>query len=188
MNRDFLVTWPSRVLTRKSRPIGKIDAEVKQLAKDMMSVVRDWGNHRPKETGVALAAVQIGQLHRVVVVRKSFHKKDSVGFKTYLNPEVVKAGGKIVEQPEGCLSVKDVYGLVPRYSEVTVRAMTLTGKTLEFNASGFLARVFQHETDHTNGKLFFGRVKNNQFYNLTAKGEFEQLTEEEITKSHFKRP
>ena len=83
------------------------------------------------------------------------------------------------------MSIQDVYGLVPRYPQVTIRAKTLTGRTIEFTTKDFLARVFQHEIDHTNGKLFIDRIKNNRYYLLGSKGKLEPLTEEEVKRRHL---
>ena len=74
---------------------------------------------------------------------------------------------------EGCLSVPDVYGQVPRYPKVKVRALNLMGQPIRITATGFLARVLQHEIDHCDGVLFTDRVPNvEKLYKLGADGHF----------------
>lgn len=185
MTRKDIVTLPKKVLRERSRRINVITDEVKQLAEDMMNVTLDWEDHRKNEFGVALAAVQIGQLQRIVVIRNNFRDKQDRGFKVFINPEIVKYDGEIEEKPEGCLSIKDMYGLVPRYSKVKVKALNLEGKKVRVTANGFLARVFQHEIDHTHGKMFIDRVKGNKFYHLNTEGELEPLTEAQIKTRNY---
>lgn len=180
MTRKDIITLPNNVLRKRSRRINVITDEVKQLAEDMMHVTLDWEDHRKNEFGVALAAVQIGQLQRIVVIRNNFRDKQDRGFKVFINPEIVKYDGEIEEKPEGCLSIKDMYGLVPRYTKVKVKALNLEGKKVRITANGFLARVFQHEIDHTHGKMFIDRVKGNKFYHLNSEGELEPLTEAQV--------
>jgi peptide deformylase len=175
MNRKDIVTLPATVLRKKAKLITKTDHSIRNLAEDMVSATLDWEDHRKYEVGVALAANQVGKLHRVIVVRNDYKNKEDRGFKVFINPEIIKAKGEPIERHEGCLSVKDVYGLVPRYPRIKVHAQTLQGKTVRFIAKGFLARIFQHEIDHLDGKLFIDRVKNNQFFELDAKGELVPL-------------
>jgi peptide deformylase len=95
----------------------------------------------------------------------------------FINPEVTKYEGKIEYDFEGCLSVPDVYGKVPRYAKVRVRAQDEEGRYFRVTASGFLARIFQHEIDHTNGKVFIDHIKDDTdaFYRITDEGKLEKL-------------
>jgi peptide deformylase len=114
---------------------------------------------------------------RVVVVRNDFDNKSDTAFRTFINPVITKYEGEILEDFEGCLSVKDIYGKVPRYSKVRIKALDENGKEVRFSAEGFLARVFQHEIDHTNGKLFLDHIKDvpNAFFTLDQSGNLQQL-------------
>jgi peptide deformylase len=78
---------------------------------------------------------------------------------------------------EGCLSVSDIYGKVPRYTKVRVKALDMNGNEVRFKAEGFLARVIQHEIDHTNGVVFIDHIRDesNAFYRLNNDGELEPL-------------
>jgi peptide deformylase len=84
------------------------------------------------------------------------------------------------------LSVKDIYGKVPRNSKVRIKATDLSGKEVRFSAEGFLARVFQHEIDHTNGKVFLDHIKDDPlaFFTLNEEGNLQQLDYEKDVKSN----
>lgn len=178
-----LITLPNENLRERSKRIGFIDDTVKSLVTDMEKATLDWEDTREHEVGVALAAVQIDVHKRVVIVRNNFDNKKDRTFQVYINPEIVKYDGELIEDFEGCLSVKDVYGKVPRYNRVKVKAKNLQGKDVRITAEGFLARVFQHEIDHTNGMLFVDRIKDKPeaFYKLDADGKIKDLTNEERT-------
>ncbi len=177
MTKDDIITLPNEHLRQKSAKIQEINDEVIALIKDMTDAAIDWEASRPHEISAALAAVQIDSLERVVIIRSDFDNKESNEFTALINPEIVKYEGNIVEDYEGCLSVKDVYGKVPRYNKIRVRAINLDGEEVRFKADGFLARVIQHEIDHTNGIVFIDHIKESAkaFYRLDAKGELEPL-------------
>src|SRR5690606_6032318 len=145
--------------------------------RDMTSASLDWEDSRPHEISAALAAVQIDRLERVVIVRGNFDDKSEREFITLINPEIVKYEGTVTEDYEGCLSVSNIYGKVPRHSKIRVRALDENGNEIRFKADGFLARVIQHEIDHTNGILFVDHIKDQQdaFYTLNDKGELDSL-------------
>ena len=87
-----------------------------------------------------------------------------------INPEITPIGQEIVEDWEGCLSIPDIRGRVPRSRQISVRAYDRRGKRIEVKAGGFTARVIQHETDHLDGVLFFDRMRS--FQTLTFLDEF----------------
>lgn len=177
MTKDNIITLPNEHLREKSAKIREIDADVLELVKDMTDAALDWEASRPHEISAALAAVQIDALQRVVIIRSDFEDKENNDFTTLINPEIVKYEGTVVEDYEGCLSVKDIYGRVPRHSKIRVKAMNIDGEEVRFKADGFLARVIQHEIDHTNGIVFIDHIKDNTeaFYRLDEKGELEPL-------------
>jgi peptide deformylase len=76
-----------------------------------------------------------------------------------VNPEIVPIGRHTVEDWEGCLSIPDLRGRVPRHRDIKVRAFDREGHRVEIEASGYMARVMQHETDHLDGVLFLDRMK-----------------------------
>jgi len=154
-----IISLPDPRLHQKSRRIGHVDASVAELAQRMADATIDWERDRAHEVGVALAAVQMGELERVVIIRNDFDNKEDQSFSVFINPEIVKYEGALEEDMEGCLSVKDVYGAVKRYPKVKVKALDLHGDPIRITATDFLARVFQHEIDHTNGIVFVDHIK-----------------------------
>jgi peptide deformylase len=180
-----IITLPNPLLHERSKRIGHVDAEIKTLAQDMIDATLDWESTREHEVGAALAAVQIAKPYRVVVIRNDFDNKDDRSFSVFINPEIAKAEGELVEELEGCLSVKDVYGSVPRYPKVKIKALTIEGKPIRLTATGFLARVFQHEIDHTNGIVFADHVTNpHKLFRLTERGKFIPVIETKADSTH----
>ncbi len=177
MTKDHIITLPNKHLRQKSAKITEITDDTLKLIQDMTDAALNWEASRPHEISAALAAVQIDALERVIIVRSDFDDKGSTDFTTLINPEIVKYEGTLVEDYEGCLSVSSVYGKVPRYSKIRVRATNIEGKEVRFKADGFLARVIQHEIDHTNGIVFIDHIKDSPkaFYALDERGELEPL-------------
>ena len=179
--KSDIIVMPHDSLRLRSTKVNFITDEVTQLVEDMCSATLDWEASREHEVGVALAAVQINELSRVVVIREDFNDKTNQNFQILINPQIVKLEGELVSDYEGCLSVKDVYGKVPRYTKVRVKALNIEGAEIRIKAEGFLARVLQHEIDHTNGKLFVDHIKSSpeSFYKLHSEGQIEAMTNEE---------
>lgn len=175
--RKDIITLPHADLRKKSARVHVITDETIALVEDMKAAALDWEDSRPHEVAVALAAVQIDRLERIVIVRADFEDKQNREFLTLINPEIVKVEGEPIIEHEGCLSVKDVYGLVPRYPKVRVKALTLEGQVVRIKAEDFLARVMQHEIDHTNGLTFVDHIDENEdgFFVLNEAGELEQI-------------
>ena len=177
MTRDDIITLPNSHLRQKSAKIYVVTDDVIKLADDMTSAALDWEDSRPHEISAALAAVQVDKLERVVIVRADFDNKSTRKFVTLINPEIVKYEGEVVDDFEGCLSVKGIYGKVPRHNKVRVKATSLDGEEIRMKAEGFLARVLQHEIDHCNGMVFIDHIKDKKdaFYTLDKKGELRPL-------------
>lgn len=177
MKKEDIITLPNNHLRQRSQKVGLITPEIKQIIRDMESATIDWEASREHEVGVALAGVQINRLYRIVVVRNDFNNKDDQSFAVFINPQITKYEGEIEEDFEGCLSIRDVYGKVPRYNKVRVKATDADGKEVRVTAEGFLARIFQHEIDHTNGVVFIDHIRDNPqaFYQLTADGHLKKL-------------
>ena len=178
MTKDDIIALPNPHLRQKSAKIHVITPEVEQLSDEMIAAALDWEDSRPHEISAALAAVQVDRLERVVIVRGDFDDKKTREFTTLINPEIVKYEGDIVADYEGCLSVQHVYGKVPRHSKIRVKALDLEGNEIRFKAEGFLARVIQHEIDHTNGIVFIDHIRDTHdaFYTLDEKGELQPLS------------
>lgn len=181
-----IITLPNPHLREHSRKVGPISDEVKTIISNMQKATLDWEKDREHEVGVALAAVQIDELHRIVIVRNNPNDKNSDQFSVYINPVITKYEGPIQYDYEGCLSVPDIYGKVPRHLKVRVRATNIQGKLFRVSVDGFLARVFQHEVDHLSGKLFIDYIKGKKssFYKLLPSGKLEQLDYEKDVKNN----
>ena len=177
MKKEAIITLPNPHLRQKSARIHVITDDTQQLIEDMTSAALDWEDSRQHEISAALAAVQIDRLERAVIVRSDFDDKSAREFTALINPEIVKYEGSTVEDYEGCLSVKEVYGKVPRYSKIRVKALDEDGNEIRLKAEGFLARVIQHEIDHTNGIVFIDRIREDEsaFYKLDSDGELQPL-------------
>lgn len=177
MKKASLITLPHAHLRERSKKVGLITDEIKQLVEQMQQVTLDWEDNRQHEVGVALAAVQINELLRVVVIRNNFDNKSDRTFTAFINPVIAKYEGEVVEDYEGCLSIQDIYGKVKRHTKVRVKATNLQGREFRVTAEGFLARVFQHEIDHTNGKVFIDYIKDRPeaFFKLLPDGKLEKL-------------
>ena len=169
-----IITLPNDHLRQRSRRITQIDADTRQVVSDMIAATLDWEAHRPNEVAVALAAVQIDKPVRIVIIRADFDNKENKNFQVLINPEITKYEGEIITDYEGCLSVKDVYGKVPRYSKIRGRAIDINGNRIKIKSTDpFLSRVLQHEVDHTNGICFVDHIAHDQdaFSVLTKSGD-----------------
>ncbi len=138
-----IVTYPDPILMRKAAPIEEIDNKICEIAQKMLDTMYD-------ACGIGLAAPQIGLSKRLVVMDATGQK---TGERVFINPQIIEERGETVEE-EGCLSFPDVMGKVKRSQYVTITAYNLEGKKLEIKAEGLLSRVWQHEIDHINGRLF----------------------------------
>ena len=138
-----ILHYPDPRLRRKAEAVEHVTPEIRQLAADMAETMYE-------ANGIGLAATQVNVLKRVIVVDVS-ETRDQL--QTFINPEIVAKDGEVVSE-EGCLSVPGIYDKVKRAERVTVRALTLDGETVEFDAEGLLAVCIQHEIDHLDGKVF----------------------------------
>ncbi len=178
MKKEAIITLPNTHLRQKSQRVHVLTDETHKLIEDMTSASLDWEDSRPHEISAALAAVQVGRMDRVVIVRSDFDDKAVREFTPLINPEIVKYEGEVITDYEGCLSVNGFYGKVPRHSKVRVKALDENGNEVRFKADGFLARVIQHEIDHTNGIVFIDHIRDihDAFYTLDEKGELQPVS------------
>ena len=144
-----IVKFGDAVLERPAEKVTVFDAELKKLVEDMFESMY-------AARGVGLAAPQIGISRRIAVVDVSF-KEDPSAKIVLINPEIIHKHGRH-SQSEGCLSIPDFRENVSRAQSVTVRAQDLNGNFFEKTGDELLARAFQHETDHLNGKLYLSHL------------------------------
>jgi peptide deformylase len=177
MKKTDIITLPNKHLRERSQKVGVVNQSITSLIRDMQEATLDWEDSREHEVGVALAAIQVDKPLRIVIIRNNFDNKSDRTFSIFINPVITKYEGDKVEDFEGCLSVPDIYGKVPRYGKVRVRALDQNGREVRLKAEGFLARVFQHEIDHTNGVVFIDHIKDQKdaFFRLKQDGHLEEL-------------
>ena len=150
-----ILSYPEKSLLQPSIKVDTIDEDIKKLIIDM-------GETMFNAPGVGLASPQVGVNKRVIVYDSNAanpDKDDSIQeFTALINPEIIAASGSIISEKEACLSVVDYNSDVKRYENVTVKALDIEGKQLEFEAQGILAIIMQHEIDHLDGILFIDRI------------------------------
>jgi peptide deformylase len=185
MTKDDIITLPNKHLRTPSKRVGIVTDEIKQIIEDMKAATLDWEAGRQHEVSVALAAVQIDVLLRIVILREDFKDKDNHNFHILINPEITKYEGKIEEDYEGCLSIKHVYGIIPRHTKVRVKAKNLQGKEFTMKVEGFPARILQHEIDHTKGIVIIDHIKDvdDAFFKLEDDGKLNPLDYEKDIKN-----
>ncbi len=144
------------VLRAKARPIERRQiktAPIQKLIDDMIETMLEYH-------GVGLAAPQIHEgLRLFVATLDTSEGEEEAEPIAIINPEVMVTGADLVEDWEGCLSIPDIRGQVPRAREVIVHAFGRDGEPIEIHAQDYSARVIQHETDHLDGILFFDRMR-----------------------------
>ena len=140
-----IVIWPDPVLKRKARPVERVDDAVRRLLDDMAETMY-------AADGVGLAAPQIGELLRCIVIDTS-PRQEGQRLIHLVNPEIVEADGTTT-YTEGCLSIPGEAEEVERAAKVWVRALDYQGQPFELECEGLLAVAVQHETDHLSGTLF----------------------------------
>ncbi len=139
-------------------------AVFQKLIDDMLETMTEY-------EGIGLAAPQVHEGVRLFVAGVE-GSGDNLKIVPFINPVITPAGEETVEDWEGCLSIPDIRGKVPRAREVVIKALDRRGKPFELALKNYPARVVQHETDHLDGVLFFDRMK--AFDTLTFMEEFQR--------------
>ena len=159
-----ILTLPDPRLRTRSEPVAAITDHIRRLADDMLATMYD-------APGVGLAAIQIGQPHRLVTVDVS--KKEGERQPLVLvNPEITWTSDEKATYEEGCLSIPEFYDEVERPARIRFRYQDLAGGTIEREADGLLATCVQHEIDHLDGILFIdhlSRLKRDRIVKKIAK-------------------
>ncbi len=149
-----IVTLPQSILKRKAHKVRDFGPEFQALADDMVDTMR-------VAPGVGLAAPQVGESLRLIVVEYGVDEDEEVPPKLYVmaNPEITRTSVEMLLGAEGCLSIPGWQGDVERFAEITVKGLNRHGRPMTVKAKGWLARIFQHEIDHLDGILFVDRAK-----------------------------
>lgn len=164
------------VVRAEARPVARnkiTSPEIQRLIDDMQETMHEYDG-----VGLAAPQVHVGLRLAVIEVPESDERaQDAVPFTVLVNPEVEPLSEAKLVGYEGCLSVPDLRGLVPRYEKVRLRALDRKGRPISLEASGFFARVLQHECDHLFGRVYLDRM--NDLRSLSFMREFERFVADE---------
>lgn len=138
-----ILHYPDERLRTVAKPVEKVDAKIQQIVDDMFDTMYD-------EEGIGLAATQVNIHQRIIVIDVSESRDERY---VLINPELLEKDGE-TGIDEGCLSIPEQRGFVPRAERVKIRALDREGQSFELEADGLLAICIQHEMDHLVGKLF----------------------------------
>jgi peptide deformylase len=144
------------VLRERAKPVAEFGTpELRQLVQDMVETMES-------KNGAGLAAPQIGVSQRVVIFgvehNPRYPEAEPVPFTVLVNPKIVMLTREVEDDWEGCLSVPGMRGVVPRYTKLRYSGFDADGNPIEREATGFHARVVQHECDHLDGILYPQRM------------------------------
>ncbi len=154
MSVKEIVTLPQAILRHKARKVSDFGPGFQTLVEDMIETMR-------QAPGVGLAAPQVGESTRLIVVEYGDEENEETPPKLYVlaNPEITRSSEDTVLGTEGCLSIPGIQGDVERLAAVTVKGLNRHGRPMTVKAKGWLARIFQHEIDHLDGVLFVDRAE-----------------------------
>jgi peptide deformylase len=142
-----VILWPDPRLKQASHPVQTFDDTLRSLAARMFELMRE-------HQGVGLAAPQVGLNVRLFVMNATGKPEDD---RVYVNPVLSDADGE-EEGEEGCLSLPELHTKIWRAAKVRMTALDLEGKPIHETASGYIPRIWQHETDHLDGILLLDRM------------------------------
>ena len=149
-----IVTLPQTILRHKARKVSDFGPDFQQLVDDMVETMR-------QAPGVGLAAPQVGESTRLIVVEYGDEDNEEIPPKLYVmaNPDITRTSPETLLGTEGCLSIPGIQGDVERFEALTVKGLNRHGHPMTVKAKGWLARIFQHEIDHLDGVLFVDRAE-----------------------------
>ncbi|MDY6794291.1 MAG: peptide deformylase [Actinomycetota bacterium] len=139
-------TFGDAVLKERCLEVERVDDDLKRLVRDMVDTL-------PVPGGAGLSANQIGVVKRVFI-----YENDDGVIETCINPQIISNSQDAEEELEGCLSLPGIGVPVPRYKSLQLRYLDMEGETQLVETEGWIARVFQHEIDHLDGKLILDRT------------------------------
>ena len=141
-----IIILPDKQLRLVSKPVEKVTTEIRKLADDMLETMYD-------APGIGLAAVQVGEPIRVIVMDLAREGEEPAP-RYYVNPEILWSSEETLPYEEGCLSVPEIFDEVERPARVRLKYLDYKGEAHEEDAEGLFATCIQHEIDHLNGVLF----------------------------------
>ncbi len=163
------------ILRLKAQPVSQItDKKLSELIDSLIATAHD-------ANGVGIAAPQVSQSCRLFIVASRpsdrYPYAPSMQPTPMINPQIISHSDEIVKDWEGCLSVPGIRGLVPRYKEIEVEYIDRDGELKHQVLTDFVARIFQHELDHLDGKLFIDRIDNEQ--DIYTEAEYQSIIRQE---------
>jgi peptide deformylase len=171
LRRILTVDTDLATLKKTSAPVAKVDDGLRTLMDDMLETMY-------AAPGIGLAAIQVGEPVRVIVMDLS-RGEGTREPRYFVNPEIVWASDETVPYEEGCLSVPEIYDEVERSAKVRVRYLGYDGKRVEEDAEGMYAVCIQHEIDHLNGVLFIDHLSRLKRERAVAKVKKDKKTARE---------
>jgi peptide deformylase len=149
-----IVSLPQAILRHKAHKVSDFGPDFQELVDDMIETMR-------QAPGVGLAAPQVGESIRLIVVEYGDEDDEEIPPKLYVmaNPDITRTSQDTLLGTEGCLSVPGIQGDVERFESLTVKGLNRHGQPMTVKAKGWLARIFQHEIDHLDGILFVDRAE-----------------------------
>jgi len=145
-----IVKYPHPVLRHKSKPLRRVDAELKKIVDEMLDLMY-------KDRGIGLAANQVDLPYRLFMVNLDSDPAAKDREHVFINPVIAKRSGS-AEAEEGCLSLPEIFAPVRRAEKIVISAYNLKGEELNYELGGLFARAVQHEYDHLDGVLFIDRL------------------------------
>tara|TARA_Y100000310_G_C20395721_1_gene675014 strand:- start:173 stop:667 length:495 start_codon:yes stop_codon:yes gene_type:complete len=145
MNTLEITKYPSKILNQRAEGILDITPDIHSLVPQMIEAMH-------VNDGIGLAGPQVDISKRIIIVLEGETPH------AFINPRIIKREGEQILEEEGCLSLPGLYVYVKRAEKVTVECETLDRDTVQIEASDLLARIFQHEVDHLDGKLIINRI------------------------------
>jgi peptide deformylase len=145
-----LIILPDPILRQVSKPVERVDDQLRKLAGDMLDTMYD-------APGIGLAAIQVGEPLRMLVIDLAKEGEEPAPH-VFINPEILESSDERSVYEEGCLSIPDYYAEVERPASVRVKYLDRYGKQQEIAAKGLMATCLQHEIDHLNGVLFIDHI------------------------------
>jgi peptide deformylase len=163
-----IVLSDNPLIREKSRHVRHVNSDMRRLIDDMVETMQT-------SNGIGLAAIQIGETQRVIVVQLPEDEENPESAKLYaiVNPKLARTSREMEDGLEGCLSIPGWVGEVSRHSAVTVKGLDPQGQRVRIKARGMLARVFQHEIDHCDGILFIDHIEDPEKIWAVSEGEEE---------------
>ena len=158
--------YPDPVLRKKCEEVKEITKEIEVFCRNMVETMTE-------SEGIGLAAPQVGELKRVIVVHpirdRSPEARAETNPQAFINPKIIRKSKEAEIDEEGCLSFPGLFLKIKRAKKVVVEALTQEGKKIQIKAEGLPARVFQHEINHLDGILFIDKISFRQRLKIRKK-------------------